>query len=140
MARSQMTLPIVEFAFPGPLRDRLVAAVLDGSKTSTTSLFADYRPGEELPVVGRRGAVVDSDGRRVAVLETTEVRVVPLGEVDLAHCVDEGEGFTSIAEWRADHTEFWLSPECVAERDDPAFTVDNATLVLLERFRAVANP
>jgi hypothetical protein len=32
-------LPTVEFAFPGPLRDRLVAAILDGTKTSTTGLL-----------------------------------------------------------------------------------------------------
>lgn len=30
-------LPKAEFAFPGPLRDQLVAAILDGTKTSTTS-------------------------------------------------------------------------------------------------------
>jgi uncharacterized protein YhfF len=138
MTDPQDALPVVEFAFPGPLRDRLVAAVLDGSKTTTTSLLADYLPGEERPSAGRRGAVVDSGGRQVAVIETTEVRVVPLAEVDLAHCVDEGEGFTSVAEWRADHTQFWTGPECVAERDDPNFSVDDATPVLLERFRVVA--
>ena len=32
-------LPIFEFAFPGPLRDQLVAAVLDGSKTTTTARY-----------------------------------------------------------------------------------------------------
>ena len=35
-------LPIAEFAFPGPLRDQLVAAILDGTKTTTTGLVADY--------------------------------------------------------------------------------------------------
>ncbi|HEX5993959.1 MAG TPA: hypothetical protein VFY84_02325 [Jiangellales bacterium] len=32
-------LPTFEFAFPGPLRDKLVAAVLDGTKTATTGLL-----------------------------------------------------------------------------------------------------
>ncbi len=48
-------LPIVEFAFPGPLRDQLVAAILAGAKTTTTGLAADYeREGEPLPEPGLR--------------------------------------------------------------------------------------
>lgn len=43
-------LPREEFANPGPLRDALVAAILNGTKTSTTSLHADYAAeGETLP-------------------------------------------------------------------------------------------
>ena len=37
------SLPLAEFAFPGPLRDALVAAILDGTKTSTTSLAVDLQ-------------------------------------------------------------------------------------------------
>ncbi|WP_241522034.1 hypothetical protein [Arthrobacter pityocampae] len=55
------SLPHAEFAFPGPLRDALVASILAGRKTTTTSLLVEYDvEGEELPVVGRRQAVVDS--------------------------------------------------------------------------------
>ncbi len=47
-------LPTAEFAFPGRLRDRLVAAILDGSKTSTTGLAVEYELEDEpLPQVGR---------------------------------------------------------------------------------------
>lgn len=131
-------LPLGEFGFPGPLRDQLVAAILDGSKTSTTGLLADYaHEGEPLPVVGARAAVVDAAGRRVAVIETTGVRVVPLGEVDLAHAVDEGEGYTSVAEWRAGHERFWHGEEFRRALDDPGFTVDDTTPAVLERFRLV---
>ncbi|MEV7197095.1 ASCH domain-containing protein [Streptomyces sp. NPDC093510] len=136
----QEPLPKAEFAFPGPLRDQLVAAILDGSKTSTTGLLIGYeRDGEPLPVVGERAAVVDSDDRPVAVIEVTDVRVAPLGEVDLAHAVDEGEGFTTVAQWRAGHEEFWHSPELRAELGDDGFTVDDATPLVLERFRLVAD-
>lgn len=46
-------LPVCEFAFPGPLRDQLVAAVLDGSKTSTTATLIEYAiEQEDLPVAG----------------------------------------------------------------------------------------
>ena len=46
-------LPVAEFGFPGPLRDQLVAAILDGSKTTTTGLVADYEhEGSLLPGPG----------------------------------------------------------------------------------------
>lgn len=83
---SSEDLPVAEFAFPGPLRDQLVAAILSGGKTATTGLVADYEhEGEPLPRPGQRAAVVDSAGNRVAVIETTAVRVIRLGDVDLAH-------------------------------------------------------
>ncbi|MFI8080854.1 ASCH domain-containing protein [Kitasatospora sp. NPDC086009] len=122
------------------MRDRLVAAVVSGAKTSTTGLLAEYEHEDEpLPRVGVRSAVIDSDGRAVAVTETTDVRVVPLAEVDLRHAVDEGEGYTTVAAWRAGHEDFWHSEELRAALGDPGFTVDDSTPVVLERFRVVAD-
>jgi ASCH domain len=81
-------LPVMEFAFPGPLRDRLVDAVLAGTKTTASGLLADYEhEGSPLPRPGLLQAVIDSAGKRVAVIETTGVRVVRLGDVDLAHAL-----------------------------------------------------
>ncbi len=132
-------LPTVEFAFPGPLRDQLVSAILDGRKVSTTGLAWAYEvEGERLPMAGDRFLVVDSCGRAVAVIEDTEVSVVPLGDVDLAHAEGEGEGHLTVAEWRAAHEAFWRSDPMLAKVDDSAFTVDDSTLVVLERFRLVA--
>jgi uncharacterized protein YhfF len=131
-------LPAAEFGFPGPLRDRLVAAILSGAKTATSSLMADYEHGHEpLPRAGELSAVLDSAGRRVAVIETTGVRVVRLADVDLRHVLDEGEGDESVAQWRAGHEEFWHSPEARAEMGDPGFTVTDDTLVVAQRFRVV---
>ncbi|BFV60417.1 hypothetical protein KCMC57_up55210 [Kitasatospora sp. CMC57] len=128
-------LPVTEFAFPGPLRDQLVAAILSGAKTTTSALVADYEHhGEPLPEAGLRSAVIDSAGRRVAAIELTDVRVVRLADIDLRHAVDEGEGDESVAQWRAGHEEFWYSPEVRAELG-PDFTVDDDTLVLAQRFR-----
>ncbi|MEU8517772.1 ASCH domain-containing protein [Kitasatospora sp. NPDC048722] len=128
-------LPKAAFAFPGPLRDRLVAAILDGSKTATTALLADYElHGEPLPCVGRRSAVVDSADRPVAITEVTDVRVVPLGEVGISHARDEGEGHDTVEEWRADHEEFWHSTDMRDALGDPGFTVHDTTPVVLERF------
>ncbi len=81
--------------------------------------------------------VIDSDGREVAVVELTEVRVLALGDVDLQHALDEGEGYTSVAAWRAGHERFWHSEEMREALGDPEFTVDDTTLVVAERFRVV---
>ncbi|MFC9324576.1 ASCH domain-containing protein [Kitasatospora sp. NPDC057015] len=130
-------LPVAEFAFPGPLRDQLVAAILSGVKTSTSGLVAEYeREGKPLPEAGERAAVIDSAGRRVAVIEVTEVRVVRLADVDLPHALDEGEGFETVAQWRTGHEGFWHSPE-MREEMGADFTVDDETLVVAERFRLV---
>jgi uncharacterized protein YhfF len=129
-------LPTEEYAFPGPLRDALVAAILDGRKTSTTSLVRDYEVSDEpLPAVGDRGVVIDSNSDPVCVTEITEVRVVPLAGVDLAHAIDEGEGFTTVAEWRAGHENFWHSAEFRDWMGDPEFAVTDATDAVLVRFR-----
>jgi len=131
---------IVEFAFPGPLRERLIAAILTGEKTATTALLLDYElDGEQLPRVGEPGSVVDSDGRPVAVIEYTEVTVVALGEVDLDTALDEGEGFASVAEWRVAHEEFWNGYiEELRERvGDPCWRLTDETPVIVHRFRLI---
>ncbi len=131
-------LPVVEFAFPGPLRDQLVAAILAGEKTTTTGLVADYeREHEPLPGPGLRQVVIDSADRPVAVIETTEVRVMRLGDVDLDHALREGEGYASVAEWRAGHEQFWHSAEMRQALGDPAFTVSDDTLVVAQEFRLI---
>jgi uncharacterized protein YhfF/isopentenyldiphosphate isomerase len=129
-------LPRFELAFPGPLRDRLVAAVLSGAKTATTGLRESYsRLGEPLPVVGAREVLIDSAGHAVAVVETTGVRVVPLGEVDLAYVTAEGEGHTSVSAWREGHERFWRSEEMRETLGD--FVVDDRTEIVAQRFRVV---
>ncbi|MFF1292956.1 MULTISPECIES: ASCH domain-containing protein [unclassified Streptomyces] len=138
MPHSMDDLPPYEFAFPGPLRDKLVGAVLSDAKTSTTGLFREYEvEGESLPQVGARFAVIDSEERRVAVVEVVDVRVLPLGEVDLQHALDEGEGYASVAQWRAAHEKFWHSDQLREFLKDPEFVVDDGTLVVAERFRVV---
>lgn len=133
-----MDLRVAEFAFPGPLRDQLVAAIVSGAKTTTTGVIADYaREDESLPRPGQREIVVDSAGRPVTVIETVAVRVIRLGDVDLEHALGEGEGYTSVAQWRAAHEEFWHSAQMREALNDPSFTVDDDTTVVALKFRVV---
>jgi uncharacterized protein YhfF len=123
-------LPVAEFAFPGELRDRLVALILRGEKTAGAGLLAEYEEdGDPVPEPGDRAVVVDSQGRSVAVIETTEARVVRAGDVDEAFARDEGEGFESVADWRAAHERFWGG-----YRPEP---ITDDTLVVCDRFRLV---
>lgn len=127
-------LPRLEFADPGPVRDQVVAAILAGTKTTTTGLALEYeRAGRPYPEAGQRFAVVDSGGRPAAVIELTEVRVVRAGEIDLRHVLDDGD--ESVAQWRAAHEEYWHSAEMREVLGEPGFTVDDQTAVLAQRFR-----
>ncbi|MEZ2371839.1 ASCH domain-containing protein [Arthrobacter sp. RCC_34] len=133
MSTIDPTWPISEYAFPGPLRDRLVAALLDGTKTSTSSLLLEYSPAEALPRAGDRAVVVDSAGTPVAVETVTSVEVRRLDAVTLEHALAEGEGFESIAEWRAAHEDFWHSDEFRDSIGDPGFRVTDDTQVVCVR-------
>ena len=130
-----------EFGFPGtPLREQLVAAVLRGEKTATAGLLVDHeREGDPVPAVGERYAVVDNEGRDVAVIEITEVRVLPIGDTDLQFARDEGGGFESVAEWREAHDRFWRSyaDEIRDYLGDPDWDVTDETQYIAERFRLV---
>ena len=131
-------LSVGEFAFPGPLRDQLVAAVVAGAKTTTTGLLDDYeRDGEPVSRVGDREVVIDSAGRPVTLIEVVAVRVIRVGDIDLAHALGEGEGYATVADWRAGHEAFWHSAEMREYVGDPAFTVDDDTLAVAIEFRVI---
>lgn len=119
-----MDLPPFELGYPRTmLRQKLVEAVLRGEKTATAGLRSDYEPEEPLPRAGGRSVLLGFDDEPVAIVETTEVRVVRAGDVDLAFAVDEGEGFETVADWRRAHENFW------ADRQ-----IDDDTLIVAERF------
>jgi uncharacterized protein YhfF len=132
-------LPRWGFAFPGPLRDELTALGLAGLKTTTAGLYAELiADGEQPSAPGDRGILLDSDERPVAVLETVECRVVRLADVDDRHAIDEGEGYANAAEFREAHERFWTGYiDDLRSRIDPAFEIDDDTLVTIERFKVV---
>jgi uncharacterized protein YhfF len=122
---------------PGPMRDRLVSAVLRGEKTATTSLLAELEANQEsLPAAGERLTVVDSEERGVALIELLAVDVVRLGDADLNLARDEGEGFRSVAEWRSAHERFW-GDQVVPDLPD-GFVLTDDTPIVVERFRLVS--
>lgn len=128
------------FAAPGPLRDELTAAALAGAKTATSTLLVEFQlDGERLPKPGDRSVLLDSDGRRVALIEDTEIRILRMADVDDQFGRDEGEGYAGAADWRASHERYWNGylDELREAMGDPAFALDDDTLVVAERFRLV---
>jgi uncharacterized protein YhfF len=109
------------------LRRRLVDAVLRGEKTATAGLRSDYGPDDRLPEAGDRSLLLGFDDEPVGVVETTEVRIVRAGEVDVQFARDEGEGFETVDDWRAAHERFWAEHE-----------ITDDTLIVAERFRLVS--
>ncbi len=131
-------VPIEEFAFPGPLRDELVAAVLAGEKTATTCLLVEYElESSPLPRSGERGIVVDSDLRPVAVIENTRFAQMRFAEVDLPIAIGEGEGFASVDDWRAAHIKFWTSREFRDAIGASTFTPVDHTAVVVIWFKVI---
>ena len=126
-----------ELGWPGPMRDRLVAAVLRDEKTATSSLLSEWHSAsEKLPSVGERQTLVGSDGRPCAVIEIVGIDVMPLGDADLDLARAEGEGFGSVEEWREAHERFWTGETGAARRS--GWRLDDDTQVVVERFHVIA--
>ncbi len=101
-------LRVLELAFPGPERDSGVAAILAGEKTALTGLLQIHKhAGEPVPQPGQRFSVLDSAGQPAAVIELTEVGVVPISTVDGDYARAEGRGYADAAEWRRAHEDFF---------------------------------
>ncbi len=130
-------LPTLELAFPGPDRDRGVAAILSGQKTALTGLLEMYEhAGEAVPQTGQRFSVLDSEGRSAVTIELVDVRVVPVKDIDDDFARAEGRGYSDVAQWRVAHEKFFQS-DGVSEFLGRRPVVDDDTLVVAERFRVV---
>jgi uncharacterized protein YhfF len=128
------------FDEPGPLRDKLTALALAGTKTTTASLLVDFElEGVELPEPGETQVLVDSAERPVAIVETVDCRVVRLADVPDRHAIDEGEGYANAAEFRVAHERYWNGYIDTVRTGlgDPSFALSDDSMVVLERFRIV---
>ncbi|MEU6676681.1 ASCH domain-containing protein [Streptomyces sp. NPDC046925] len=121
----------LELGTPGPMRAELNALVLAGHKVATTGLLAEYGAETEgLEYASERLALLGNDGQAVATVEITGVEIKPFGEVTWEHARAEGEGDTSLEEWRNGHRAFWEASNS---------PVDEATLVVCLAFKVVSS-
>lgn len=90
------------------MANRLLALVLEGTKTATTgALWEHEAEAEPIPEPGELSIVLDGAGRPACVIEMTEVRVLPMSEVDTQFAHDEGEGDRTLGWWREAHEAFF---------------------------------
>jgi uncharacterized protein YhfF len=118
------------------MNDELGRLVFDGPKRATASLLAAHlAKGEPVPVENGYSVVLDGRGLPMGAIRTTEVRVLPFGDVDASFAFDEGEGDRSLAWWRDAHRSFFTR-ECATL--GLAFEEDTAR-VICERFEVVSH-
>lgn len=113
------------------MADELLALVLRGIKTGTSSSYAQYElEGEEPPQVGDHSILLDGQGQPKAIIVTTKAEIRPFQEVSADFAYTEGEGDRSLAYWRAGHQAFF-------SREGNSQGFDPAMLVLCENFKLV---
>jgi uncharacterized protein YhfF len=114
-----------ELGSKGEMQDRLNALVLAGDKRATAGLWNEDYAAEDEPIdeVGERQALLDDDGRLIAVIEVTRVDEVRFIDVTWEFAQAEGEGFTSVDDWRAGHREYWTSEGVEIDDDTPVVCV-----------------
>ena len=115
------------------MANELGALVCEGKKTATTSLVWSFEEGiERFPEVGDYSIILDSLGRPMCIIQTTELSVHAFDEVGEEHAYLEGEGDRSLRFWREAHWGFF-SEECRKLGREP----DAQMPVLCERFKLV---
>jgi uncharacterized protein YhfF len=102
---------VMELGSPGALREELNALVLAGQKTATAGLLMEDYEAEHEPLehLGEQLVLVDDLGQPIALLEVDEVQVRPFASVPWEFADAEGEGFTSIGDWRSGHLRYVVS-------------------------------
>lgn len=100
--------PIGWFGDSAELARKLGDLVRRGRKLATAGLLWQWEATNGgPPEVGQREVVIDWQGAPLAVIELTQVRVVPFLDVDADFARDEGEGDLSLAWWRAAHRSYF---------------------------------
>lgn len=129
--------PRIEWFGDDPeLAHELGELVRRGLKTASAGLPSAWEVcGDSLPQVGDVEIIIDWDGEPVAVVEVTEVRVLPFDDVDEAFARDEGEGDRSLSWWREAHWRYF-SRECARLGGQPS----RAMPVVCRRFRLLHVP
>ncbi|MFD1465111.1 ASCH domain-containing protein [Lapidilactobacillus mulanensis] len=114
--------------------DELLALVLAGKKTATSSLYQLYRwTNEPIPQVGDFNIILDGHQQPSCIIQTSQIDVVPYAEVSAEHATLEGEGDLSLDYWHEKHWPFF-SEEAKAAN----FRFSERDPIVCERFVLLA--
>src|SRR5690606_35050204 len=111
--------------------DWLASLVVEGKKTATCSARVLYEiENEALPQVGQYNIVLDSKEMPAAIIQITEVSVLPMNEVPIDFALAEGEGDYSF--WWNAHEQFFAE-----ELKAHNLAYSDTMLLVCERFKVV---
>jgi uncharacterized protein YhfF len=112
---------------------KIAELVLEGTKTASGApLWAYEAEGKRPPGPGDLSIVEDGFDNPLCIVETTEVRILSLDEVDETFAYDGGEWDRTLATW---HAEYWdyIQEECARIGREPLMTAP----LVCERFRVI---
>lgn len=113
--------------------NELAALALSGVKTATSSLLWTIEH-EKKPMMqpGDYSIVTDWEHQPVCLIQTTEVRIIPIREIDAQFAYDYGEGERTLAWWKQHAWDYYVQ-EC---RSIGRIATEEMPLVC-ERFQVV---
>lgn len=107
--------------------------VMKGIKIATGSiLWSLEHDGKPIPKVGDYNIVTDGYDHPLCIVLTTQVRILPLNEVDAQFAFDGGEGDRTLAGWRDIYWRY-LQSECIRIGREPTWQAP----IICERFRVM---
>ncbi|MBE1445413.1 MULTISPECIES: ASCH domain-containing protein [unclassified Paenibacillus] len=113
--------------------DQLAQLVIEGVKTATCSAYLFYElENQQIPSVGDYNIILNSKDEPVAIIQTVEVRLLPMNEVPEDFAIAEGEGDRTYRYWREEHETFFKNELLRLGRE---FTDD--ILLVCERFKLI---
>jgi uncharacterized protein YhfF len=124
-----------QFGDNSDLADKLGNLILKGVKTATCSALCEWEAERsELPKMGSKTIVLDSNDSPLCIIETIEVVIRAFNEVDAKFAYEEGEDDRSLESWRKEHWNYFsrVLPK-IAKKPAPEM------LLVCERFRVVYN-
>jgi uncharacterized protein YhfF len=96
------------FGHTSEMADELLALVLSGKKTGTSSLHLLYELEQEtLPQAGSYSVLLDGADQAQAIICTKVVDILPYSQVSEVHGYLEGEGDRNLSYWRSVHQPFF---------------------------------
>jgi uncharacterized protein YhfF len=91
------------------IADHLLSLYLRGKKTAGSGLVRDYKKaGDPLPQIGDLWVVLDSNGVPNCILKTIRVEINKFKDVPEEVAFAEGEGDSSLRDWRELHKRFFM--------------------------------
>jgi uncharacterized protein YhfF len=118
------------------LMDELGQLVVDGIKMATASLVKEHESrNEPVPPVGDVNIILNGSDEPICIIQTTEITVKPLNQVDERFAYDEGEGDRSLQYWQEAHERFFRR---VCSKEGWEFS--DELLVVFERFKVIYRP